>query len=97
MNPGNFCRSYGVHPCRDEALRAGGSRGRLSLVILLSELTITLLNTFALYVYSKLYGNYSPAFVFGTLAARLLVCAVKSLSYGAVIPELLMALKKTSQ
>ncbi len=71
------------------------SRGKLILTVLLSELSITLLNTFALYVDSRLYGYYSPVFVFGTLAARLLVCAVKSLAYGAVIPEVLKALRKT--
>lgn len=70
--------------------------GRLTFIILLSELTVTLLNTFALYVDSRLYGYYSPVFVFGTLAARLLVCAVKSLAYGAVIPVLLKSLKKTA-
>lgn len=70
------------------------SRGQLMFIILVSELAITLLNTFALYVDSKLYGYYSAAFVFGTLAARLVLCVGKSVVYGTVMPTLIKPLKK---
>ena len=79
------------------ALRSQHGRKRLILTILLSELTITVLNTFALYVDSRLYGYYSPVFVFGTLAARILMCTLKAITYGTVIPELLKAIKKPAE
>lgn len=71
------------------------SRGQLIFIILTSELAITLLNTFALYVDSKLYGYYSAAFVFGTFTARLVLCAAKSIAYSVILPALLKPLKKT--
>ena len=76
------------------AARMGRGRGGLFFMLLLSELCITLLNTFALYVDSKIYAYYSPAFVFGTLALRLFLCLVRALVYTALMPPLLGSLKK---
>lgn len=74
--------------------RMGRGRGGVFFTLLLSELCITLLNTFALYVDSKIYAYYSPAFVFGTLALRLFLCLVRALVYTALMPPLLGSLKK---
>lgn len=71
------------------------NRKQMVFIIVVSELVITLLNTFALYVDSKVMGYYSAAFVFGTLAARLVVCIVKAVIYGEVLPILIKPLKKT--
>lgn len=76
------------------AARMGRGRGGVFFTLLLSELCITLLNTFALYVDSKIYAYYSPAFVFGTLALRLFLCLVRALVYTALMPPLLGSLKK---
>lgn len=76
------------------AARMGRGRGGVFFTLLLSELCITLLNTFALYVDSKIYAHYSPAFVFGTLALRLFLCLVRALVYTALMPPLLGSLKK---
>ena len=78
------------------ARRAGdGLRGwRLMAAIGAAELCVTLLNTAALYVDSKLYGYYSAAFVFGTLAVRLALCAAKAVVYAEVLPVLLAALRR---
>ena len=76
------------------AARMGQGRGGVFFTLLLSELCITLLNTFALYVDSKIYAYYSPAFVFGTLALRLFLCLVRALVYTALMPPLLGSLKK---
>lgn len=76
------------------AARMGRGRGGVFFTLLLSELCITLLNTFALYMDSKIYAYYSPAFVFGTLALRLLLCLVRALVYTALMPPLLGSLKK---
>ncbi len=70
------------------------SRAQMIAVIVLSELAITILNTFALYVDSKLYGYYSAVFVFGTLAARLALCVGKAIVYGIVMPELIKPLRQ---
>lgn len=69
---------------------------KLTLVILAAELSVTLLNTLALYVDSKIFGYYSPAFVFGTLAVRLCISAVKSVAYSVVLPQLVHRLGKVS-
>ena len=61
---------------------------KLTLVILTAELAITLLNTLALYVDSRVFGYYSPVFVFGTLTVRLCISALKSAAYGIVLPIL---------
>lgn len=70
------------------------SRAQLIFIMVVSELAITLLNTFALYVDSRLYGYYSAAFVFGTLAVRLAICAAKAVCFGVVLPVLLRPLRK---
>ena len=70
------------------------SRAQLIFIMVVSELAITLLNTFALYVDSRLYGYYSAAFVFGTLAVRLAICVAKAVCFGVVLPVLLRPLRK---
>ena len=70
------------------------SRRQLIFIMCASELAITLLNTLALYVDSRLYGYYSAVFVFGTLAARLALCIGKAIVYGSVLPLLIEPLKK---
>lgn len=70
------------------------TRAQMVFIMIASELTITLLNTFALYVDSKIFGYYSAAFVFGTLALRLAICVAKAAVYGAVLPALLKPLRR---
>lgn len=67
---------------------------KLTLIILAAELSITLLNTLALAVDSLIYGYYSPAFIFGTLAIRLVICAAKAAAYSAALPLLTRRLAK---
>lgn len=70
------------------------TRAQLVFIIVVSELCVTLLNTFALFVDSKLFGYYSAAFVFGTLALRLVICVAKAVCYGLLLPALLQPLRK---
>ena len=65
----------------------------LALIILAAELSITLLNTLALAVDALIYGYYSPAFIFGTLALRLVICVIKAVAYAAILPKLMHPLK----
>ncbi len=68
------------------AVTARGAK--LTLLILAAELSVTLLNTLALYVDSVVYSYYTPVLIFGTLAVRLVICAAKSVVYAAVLPVL---------
>ena len=54
------------------AARMGQGRGGVFFMLLLSELCITLLNTFALYVDSKIYAYYLRALVYTALMPPLL-------------------------
>lgn len=68
--------------------------GRAILVlVVLGELLITALNTGVLYIDSKLYGYYSPAFIFGSLGIRLVLCVGKGLAFSAVLPSLLQRVR----
>ena len=54
----------------------------------------SLLNTFALYVDSKMFGYYSYYMVFGVLAGRLILAIVMSGGFGYVALHIVSALKK---
>ena len=59
-----------------------------------SGLICSLLNTFTLYVDSKMYGYYSYAMVFGVLWIRLAASAVSSVVMAVVAKPLLAAMRK---
>lgn len=63
-------------------------------IVIAAELMITALNTGALYIDSKIYGYYSPAFIFGSLGIRLILCIGKSIAFGLVLPKLVSATQK---
>ena len=70
------------------------TQAQTCFVIVSNELLITALNTVVLYIDSKLYGYYSAAFIFGSLALRIVICVVKALAYSFALPPLLHALRK---
>ena len=61
---------------------------------MIGELLITLLNTFALYVDSHIYGYYTPTFITGVLGLRLTICVVKAVAYGVVLPAVLTPVRR---
>lgn len=63
-------------------------------IVVANELLITLLNTAVMYIDSKLYGYYSAAFIFGSLALRFAICVAKALAYSFALPPLLAALRR---
>lgn len=64
--------------------------GRQVIVLtVVGELMITMLNTGALYIDSHIYGYYTPTFIIGVLGLRLVICVVKAVAYGAVLPGIL--------
>ena len=58
-----------------------------------NELLITLLNTGAIYADSLVFDYYSPAYVFGSLAIRLVICIVKAVAYALVLPAIIKAVR----
>jgi len=69
------------------------SRKQTIFIVVLAELMISALNTGSLYIDSKIYGYYSPVFIFGSLPPRLLICVAKSLAEGALLPGLIKAVR----
>lgn len=64
------------------------------MIIVLSELLITVLNTGVIYLDSVIYGYYSFAYVFGTVVIRFAVCIVKAVVFALVIPRLADAIRR---
>lgn len=79
-------------------LAAKGSKNRLDqkrimLIVVLMGIMIFVVNTFGIYVDSKIYGYYSAAYVFGTVGIRFVLCIVKYVVFGFVMPVLLKGLR----
>lgn len=70
---------------------------QLTFAIFSSEIMILLINTFSLYVDSKIYGYYSPVFIFGSLFPRIILCLVKSAAFSAAMPALLRAARQATK
>lgn len=72
-------------------------RTEIVAAVAAAEFMIFVLNTFSLYVDSHIYGYYSPAFIFGAVGIRLVICALKSVVFGLALPELAAAIRKASR
>lgn len=68
-----------------------------ALVIFVTALALTAMNTAAMYIDSKLLGYYSYAYVFGALAARLVSGLITSVIFSLIIPPLLRLIRKNSK
>jgi ECF transporter S component (folate family) len=66
---------------------------RILFIVIAVEILILIINTGVIYIDSKIYGYYSAAYVFGSLAVRIVICIVKSAAFGLVLPMLLRGLK----
>ncbi|MDO4478933.1 MAG: folate family ECF transporter S component [Lachnospiraceae bacterium] len=79
------------------AKKSGFKLGRMetAILILLSELMITVLNSGVIYADSKIYGYYFEGIVLGSLLVRLISCVAKSIIFALVVPMLVNILKKT--
>lgn len=69
---------------------------QILVVTFLAELLITLLNTGVLYIDSKIFGYYSPVYIFGSLGMRLVICVVKGIAFGLIIPGIVRAVTKVT-
>ena len=62
-----------------------------AIAVIAGELMITALNTGSLFIDSKIYGYYSPVFIFGSLGIRLVICVGKAIVISVVLPALMKA------
>ena len=67
---------------------------QLWVIIIIAGLVTFALNTLAIYVDSKVYGYYSPAYVWGALGVRLAVLGIKTVMFGFLIMPILKAVAK---
>ncbi len=66
---------------------------QIVLIVCVSALVVTTLNTGVMYVDSKLYGYYSYAYVFGALAIRYLAGILTAAALSAITPFLLRVIR----
>jgi len=81
---GLYAKKRGFRPKRSECI----------IVVLLSELLTTVLNTGVIAADALIFGYYTKAYVFGSLVVRIVTCVVKGIIYGALLPELIKLLRK---
>lgn len=62
---------------------------QIRAAIVVAELLVLILNTGVIYLDSKLYGYYTPAYVFGAVGVRFGIAIVKAVVFGLFTPELL--------
>lgn len=73
----------------------GPDRRQTVALVVAAELAVTLLNTLALFVDSKIFGYYFPGFIMGALAWRLVICVVRAVAFGLILPGLADAILRT--
>jgi len=73
------------------------SNKQVMILVVLNELLITVLNTGVIYLDSKIFGYYFPGIVTGSLIPRLIVCVVKAIVFGAVLPMLIKSVQRVAR
>ena len=71
------------------------SRRETVVLVVLAELAVTALNTAALYIDSKLYGYWFPGFILGVLGLRIVICVVKAVAFGLILPSVVETVRRT--
>ena len=70
------------------------TRNETVFIVVVNELLITVLNSLVLLADSKIYGYYFPGLITGALALRLVICVVKAVVFGLVLPMLVNGVSK---
>lgn len=66
----------------------------IAIIAIISALTVTAINTLAMYVDSKMYGYYSFAYVFGSLLLRIAAGIITAIAFSFILPPVLKASKQ---
>lgn len=64
------------------------------IITITSSFVVTILNTLAIYLDSKIFGYYTFAYVFGNIALKILTGIVLAVIYSITIPKLIKIIKK---
>ena len=56
-------------------------------IVVAAEVLVTALNTLVMYIDAKLYGYWFPGFISAMLLPRGVVCIVKAVVFGLVLPS----------
>ena len=67
---------------------------KLTVLVIITEFLVTVLNTGVIYVDSKYYGWYYPELITGALAIRIVICFVKAAFFSAILYPLITAIRK---
>jgi len=70
------------------------SNKQILFITMLSALLVTLLNTFAIYIDSIVFGYYSFAYVFGSIFVKIIIGIILSFIYTLVIPKLISRISR---
>ena len=70
------------------------NKGQILFITLLSAIVLTVCNTLAMYIDSKLLGYYTYAYVFGMLLWRFLSGIAISIVFALILPPLLQGIRK---
>jgi len=70
------------------------TKKQILIAVVLGELLVTILNTGVMYIDAVMYGYYFKGFITGSLALRLVVCVVKAVVFGLIVPTITTAVKK---
>ncbi len=70
------------------------NRKQVFFITIAAEILVSLMNTGVLYVDSRIYGYFSVIYVFGMLAVRIPLCAVKAAAFGALLPAIVGSLRR---
>lgn len=65
------------------------NRKKILLITVIGEALILVLNTFAIYVDSRVYGYYSVPYVWGAVGMRFLIAFIKAVLIGILMPSFL--------
>ncbi|MCR4781474.1 MAG: ECF transporter S component [Lachnospiraceae bacterium] len=66
----------------------------MGFILILSAIILTILNTFSLYIDSRLMGYYSFHLIFGMVGIRILTGIVTSIIYLIIVPIIIKEMKK---
>ena len=69
------------------------NRKQMIFIVIIVEIVVTSLNTFVMYIDSKLFGYYSCAYIFGSVLFRYISCILKSVIFANVLPLLVNMIK----
>lgn len=72
------------------------SKAECIVLVLIGEIVITLINTGALYLDSKIYGYYYPTIIVGMIIPRLLLAVAKGIIYAIAVPPIVDRIRKAT-